>query len=370
MATAIPAHRKSVVALTQAAVLMGALVVTGITPVVAQDTSAAPASAAPGASVDCVVPGEKKTYGYIVPGPDTWYQRDVDGFTFGAQADGHEVVVLNSEYDAEKEIANIESLINQGVDGISMFSSTAAGAALAAKRAKEAGIPIVVTDSVGTVIDAGEEVVAAIDFDWEGMGKAYANWMAETYPGEKFAILTGFFDSPPSQLINKGMTETAEALGQNELVTIEETKYSPDNAVTLARDIVLSGDDLGLLFVMDEDMASAVIRMLRNEGYLDNPVKVFAQNGSPAGIPLLKEGSLKYTISSSPGWEGLVAYLALDNFVQGCSDTINQRIVLPVIPVTDANVDDPTQVVSWEPADFMWDLTRTWFPDLMAPRGS
>ena len=211
MATAIPARRRSVVALTQAAVLVGALVATGITPVVAQDTSAAPASAAPGASVDCVVPGEKKTYGYIVPGPDTWYQRDVDGFTFGAQADGHEVVVLNSEYDAEKEIANIESLINQGVEGISMFSSTAAGAALAAKRAKEAGIPIVVTDSVGTVIDAGEEVVAAIDFDWEGMGKAYANWMAETYPGEKFAILTGFFDSPPSQLINKGMTETAKA---------------------------------------------------------------------------------------------------------------------------------------------------------------
>lgn len=370
MPTAIPAHRKLIAALTQGAVLVGALVVTGSAPVAAQDTSAAPASAAPGASVNCVIPGEKKTYGYIAPGPDTWYQRDVDGFKFGAQADGNDVVVLNSEYDAEKEIANIDSLINQGVDGISMFSSTAAGAALAAKRAKEAGIPIVVTDSVGTVIDSGEEVVAAIDFDWEGMGKAYAQWMADTYPGEKFAILTGFLDSPPSQLINKGMTEKAKELGKNELVTIKETKYSPDNAVSIARDLVLSGDKIGLMFVMDEDMASAVIRMLRNEGYLDNPTKVFAQNGSPAGIPLLKDGSLKYTISSSPGWEGLVAYLALDNYVQGCSTAINQRLMLPVIPVTDANVDDPKQVVSWQPTDLMWDLTRSYFPELMAPRGS
>jgi ribose transport system substrate-binding protein len=368
MRSAIPAGRRAVAAALQASIVVGALVSTGITPVTAQDTSAAPGS--PAAVADCTVPGEKKTYGYISPGPDTWYQRDVDGFKFGAEADGHEVIVLNSEYDPEKEIANIESLINQGVDGISMFSSTTAGAALAAKRGKEAGIPVVVTDSVGTVIDAGEEVVAAVDFDWEGMGHAYADWMAQNYPGEKFVILTGFFDSPPSQLINKGMTERAAELGKNELVTIEETKYSPDNAVSLARDLVLSGDPFGLMFVMDEDMASAVIRMLRNEGYLDNPVKVFAQNGSPAGVPLLKEGSLKYTISSSPGWEGLVAYLALDNHVQGCSDAINQRIMLPVIPVTAQNVDDPMQVVSWEPADFMWDLTGTWFPELMAPRGS
>jgi ribose transport system substrate-binding protein len=360
-------RRRSLIALMQGAILVGALFATSAAPVAAQDTSAAPASAG-AATVPCTLPGEKKTYGYISPGPDTWYQRDVDGFTFGAQKDGNDVVVLNSQYDPEKEIANIESLINQGVDGISMFSSTTAGAVLAAKRGQEAGIPVVVTDSVGTVIDQGQPVVAAIDFDWEGMGRAYADWMAQTYPGDKFAILTGFFDSPPSQLINKGMTERAKELGKNELVTIQETKYSPDTAVSLARDLVLSGQDIGLMFVMDEDMASAVIRMLKNEGYLDNPVKVFAQNGSPAGIPLLKDGTLKYTISSSPGWEGLIAYLALDQYVNGCTTEMNQRLVLPVIPVTEANVDDPAQVVSWEPSDIYWQLAQQYFPALMAGR--
>ncbi len=369
----IPARMGAYGALGGSALLVGSMLVTGAVPALAQDGSAEPgtsAAAMASGAVDCTIPGEKKTYGYISPGPDTWYQRDVDGFSFGANADGHDVVVLNSEYDAEKEIANIESLINQGVDGISMFSSTAAGAALAAKRGQEAGIPVVVTDSVGTVIDSGQEVVAAVDFDWEGMGKQYAQWMADTYPGEGFVILTGFLDSPPSQLINKGMTEEAERLGQNKLVAVKETKYSPDEAVSIARDLMLGGDEFGLMFVMDEDMAAAVIRMLGNEGYLDNPVKVFAQNGSTAGIPLIKDGTLKYTISSSPGWEGLVAYLALDNHVQGCSTDMNQRLVLPVMPVTEANIDDPAQVVPWEPADLMWDLTRTYFPQLMAPRGS
>ena len=138
--------------------------------------------------------------------------------------------------------------------------------------------------------------------------------------------------------------------------------------MTLAQDLINSGEEFGLLFVMDEDMSTAVIRMLRNDGYLDNPIKVFAQNGSPAGIPLLEEGSLKYTISSSPGWEGFVAYHALNNYVSGCTDATNQQITLPVIPVTPETVSDPTLVVPWEPSELYWDITNKYLPDLLVGR--
>ena len=357
MTSVTRARVHSRVALVSGAILTASMLA-GATPAVAQDDGAALA--------ECLAAAEPKTYGYIKPGPDTWYQRDVDGFVFAAEADGNEVVVLDTEYDSEKEIANIESLINQGVDGISMFSSTEAGATLAAEEGNEAGIPVVLTDSVGTVIANGTDHVASVDFDWYGMGVSYADWMAENYPDETFAILTGFFVSPPSQQINAGMTERAAELGVNTLIEpILETEYSPDQARDLAQDLLFSGEAPGLMFVMDEDMATAVIRMLRNEGALDNPVKVFAQNGSPAGIPLLQEGSLKYTISSSPGWEGYVAYHALNNFVQGCTDEINQQIMLPVIPVTPENVDDPTQVVPWAPDPVYEELTKTHFPELL-----
>jgi len=308
---------------------------------------------------------QTKVYGYISPGPDTWYQRDVDGFVFGAEADGVEVIVLNSQYDPEREIANIESLINQGVDGISMFSFTENGAIIAADRARAAGIPIVVTDSVGSVAAAGREVVAEIDFDWYGMGVQYAEWMAANYPGEGFVILTGNFEAVPSKEINRGMEERAAELGQNPLVAVRETKYSPDTAVSLAQDLVQAGDEFGILFVMDEDMAAAVIRMLERQGLLNDPIKVIAQNGSPAGIPLVKDGKLLYTISSSPGWEGLIAYLALHNHVLGNSNAVGQHFVLPVIEVNNGNIDDPMQVVPWEPSDIYWELTEQYFPGLL-----
>ena len=46
---------------------------------------------------------QKKTYCYITPGPDTWYKRDVEGFQAAAAMDNVDVIVVNSEYDVEKE---------------------------------------------------------------------------------------------------------------------------------------------------------------------------------------------------------------------------------------------------------------------------
>ncbi|MGD8684986.1 MAG: sugar ABC transporter substrate-binding protein, partial [Chloroflexota bacterium] len=86
------------------------------------------------------------------------------------------------------------------------------------------------------------------------------------------------------------------------------------------------------------------------------------------GVQLLQDGSLQYTISSSPGWEGFVAYHALNNYVSGCTDEINRQIMLPVIEVTSENMDDPTQVVPWKPDEIYWELTEQHYPDLVEGR--
>lgn len=306
-----------------------------------------------------------KVYGYITPGPDTWYQRDVDGFTMGAEKDGNKVVVLNSDYDADKEISNIDSLINQGVDGLCIFPFNETGAKIAAEKCAQAGIPVVATDTCGTALDAEADIVAAIDFDWTEMGINYADWMAENHPGEKFVIITGNFESVPCQRVNEAMTARAEELGQNELVELREGKYNPSEAVNVAQDLISSGKEFSIIFVMDEDMAAAVIQMLKASNLLDD-YTVIAQNGSPAGLPLVKEGSLSYTISSSPGWEGLVSYLALANYVEGKSTETEQSIMLPIMPVDQENIDDESKVVPWEVNDIFWELTQEYFPELLA----
>ena len=305
------------------------------------------------------------TFGYVTPGPDTWYKRDVDGFVRAADMLGIKTVVLNSDYDVQKEVSNIDSLITQGVDGMAIFSFNQQGAITAAKKCQAAGIPLVTVDNCGQALNSGNQIVAAVDFDWRAMGKNYAEYMADQFPGKKVALITGLLEHLPVQMVTGAMKERMKELGKNEIVAVRDGKYNPPVAVTQAQDLIQSGVKFDILWIMNEDMAAAVIRYLKNQGILDQ-YTVIAQNGSPVGIPLVEDGALNYTISSSPGWEGMVALLALYQHVSGDSKNMNQQIMLPVISVKKGTTLDKTQVVPWE-YDPVWiNLTKQYFPQLGA----
>ncbi len=304
----------------------------------------------------------EKVYGYVTPGPDTWYKKDVEGFQYAAERAGVKVVVLNSDYDVEKEIANIDSLITQGVDGMCVFTFNEGGANIAARKCAEAGIPLVVTDNVGQVLKQHQSVVACIDFDWEAMGTDSAEYCAKNFPGQNIVMITGMFEHIPVQMFRSTFEPTVEKLGKNTIVAIRDGKYNPDVAVTQAQDLIETGLDFSVIHVFNEDMAAGVIRTLKSRDLLNNPIKVISQNGSPVGVPLLKDGSLSYTISSSPGWEGFVSFLALQEHVLGKNQKLAQQIMLPITPGTKETVDDKTKYVPWD-ADPVWlELTAKYFP--------
>ena len=77
------------------------------------------------------------------------------------------------------------------------------------------------------------------------------------------------------------------------------------------------------MFVFNDEMGVAVVRMLKTRGLLNNRIKVITTNGAPYGIEAMKDGGIKYSISSSPGWEGMISFLALQSYVTGKSTAKN-----------------------------------------------
>lgn len=306
---------------------------------------------------------KKLVYGYVTPGPDTWYKRDVEGFQYAASLAGAEVVVLNSDYNVEKEIANIDNLINQGVDGLSVFTFNESGAKIAAEKCAAAGIPLVVTDNAGEILKQDKPIVAAIDFDWKAMGNDWAEYIAKNFPGEKIAMITGLFEHVPVIMYRSTMEPKVKELGINEIVAIRDGKYDPVEAQNQLADLLESGTEFSVLFVGNEDMAASCVRLLESRGLLNNPIKVISENGSPAGIELVKAGKINYTISSSPGWEGFIAFLALHAYLKGVKTDVNQQIMLPITPVREDNIDNKKEVIPWE-VDPAWiELTQEFFPE-------
>lgn len=305
--------------------------------------------------------GKKLVYGHITPGPDTWYKRVVDGLQLGADKYGVELIVLNSDYDVQKELANIDSMITQGVDGLVMFSFNENGARIAAEKCKKAGIPVVVVDSAGAIFKQGVEVVAGVDFDWAKMGEMTMKWLAKNKPGAKWVNITGNFTSLPMIYLNESMAEWSKKLGLT-LVDTREGKFDPNLAMNIAQDLTQSGVDFDTFYVSDEDMGAAVIRMLTDKKLINNPYWVISENGSPAGIPLLQDGRLRYTISASPGWEGVLAFLALHKYVVGKEKKVNQPIIMPIFDITKDNTGD---IIPWIVGPVHFDLTKKFYPSLL-----
>lgn len=296
--------------------------------------------------------GEKITVGYISPGSDTWYLRAEEGAKWAAEKAGADFVSVNSNRDLEQEQTNIDQLINQGVDMIVILSWNEAGCVSAAEKCQAAGIECIVFDACGVMANHDVDITASVDFDWAGMGKIYADWMNENYPGEKFVFINGTMDSVVCQTLESALKTETEAIGSNELADVRYGQYNPETAANEAEDLVNSGLDFSIIGVINEDCAAAVITRLQDLGVADQ-YHVFAQNGSETGIQLLKNGTLEFTISSSPGLEAAIATFAGIDYKQNGGE-LNQYIECPIASATTENADDPYAVIPWTVNEEVW----------------
>lgn len=85
---------------------------------------------------------EAKKIDFINADPDDYYVQfgDVSN-PIGAEID-YEVIELNSDYSPEKELANVQDMIAQGVDAIAVITAGAVGSAASITAANEADVSI------------------------------------------------------------------------------------------------------------------------------------------------------------------------------------------------------------------------------------
>lgn len=302
------------------------------------------------------------TIGYISPGPDTWYQRAEEGAKWACEKAGVNFVSVNSNRDSEQETTNIENLINEGVDCIVILSWNEAGCVTCAEKCAEAGIGCVVFDACGAMSDKDVDITASVDFDWASMGQMYMDWMMENYPDENYVFINGTPDSLVCQTLENSLKEASEGEGANQMVDVRYGEYDPEEAANVAEDLVNSGLDFSIIGVINEDCAAAVITRLQDLGVKDD-YHVFAQNGSDTGVQLMKDGTLEFTIASSPGLEGAVATFAGIDGVKNNREK-NLTISCPIAAVTPEDVDDPEKVISWSVDEESWtSLIKSNFSD-------
>jgi len=298
------------------------------------------------AEVEEVAEEEKLVFGNIQPGPDPWYQFSVEAFQYYAEKKGVEVVYLNSEYDQDKDIANIEDLIAKKVDLISVFPMTADLGQQYVQKANEAGIPIVfeaVTPSEGP-----GEYVSVISFSYKKMGALIAEYVHDTHPGAKLVYITGQPGAGIVEQYVEGLEEKLAELNSDvEIVSQQPTEWNRQQAMDITQNLLQSGMEIDVIFANNEDMAGGVIQVLKEAGKLEE-IAVVATGGSPEGIELIKAGDLEATVAASAGMEGLLCFKVSLDYLAGID--IPTLVNPPIMIVTKENIDTAT---TWGVTDGM-----------------
>ena len=280
---------------------------------------------------------ETLTIGYIVAGPFDYYMRGVEGAEAAQEALGVEIVTFNSDNKPEKEIANVEDAIAQGVDGLVIFSVGKSSLTADLAKAQAAGIPAVVLYGYDPEIE--DQAVAFIQAPADVTGLQAGQWTAENVESGEVAIIQGALGRGDAEAYTAAYEEGIAENPALSLVATVAADWDRAKAQAAMADILTAHPALKTVFVMNEDMALGAVAAIEAAG-LGGQGVIVSQNGSPAGIEAVEAGTISATVAWSPAEEAQMALARLVSFLRTGDKPAPVLCNTPTVVVTADNVAD------------------------------
>jgi len=217
----------------------------------------APAPAEPAAPEDAGGSGQMKKIA-VVHYLQAWqmYQIMTDFLQETCDEQGIELVIVDANLDANKQLQLIETMMNSGVDGI--FCVTLDGPTLedVAARCAEQGIAF--TSLFTEVKNAsGNMFVDEFDYGYQ-IGKMGALYMADNFPGERVEVgLLRMHDYLPGIERGQGMEAAVAEFFPTGVVVNDQHSVDVASAMS-ATEAILAGNPETRLFLTDSDDTGAI----------------------------------------------------------------------------------------------------------------
>ena len=227
-----------------------------------------------------------------------------------------------TETDYTGQMNIVEDAINKKVDGILLAPSHGDSLVPPVKKAKEAGIPVVIMDSGIN----WEDYLSYISTDNRKGGVMAAERMAEIIGGKgKVAILGVKKGSVSTDEREDGFKETIEKKFPNiKIVAFLYGEADRAKSESVAEDIITKNPDLNGIFASNESSAVGALRAI-NVKAVQGKVKLVGFDSSPDIVAGVKAGIIDSLVLQDPykmGYEGVKAILNHD-FIQGLSNSMS-----------------------------------------------
>lgn len=210
------------------------------------------------------------------------------------------LTVLDGRYDAGTQSNQMETVITQKFDAVIFSPIDADAAAAPIARAKEAGIPVVVT-----VVGANSnDLTSFVCTDDVESGRLITKHVVSKIGGKgNVVVLEGPIGQSSQIARRQGIDEVLAENLEVKLLTSKPANWSRAEGLALMENwISLYGDQINGVISENDEMALGAIQALEARGMIDK-VAVASVDGIQDGIRAVKEGHL-YTVYKSAHAEG------------------------------------------------------------------
>jgi len=230
-----------------------------------------------------------------------------------AKAQGVEVTVNDAGKDAAKQISQIETTINQGIDGIIIEPVSVDGIVPAVKEARDAKIPVVIVNQQISDPSAASAYVGVANKDGGAMEMKKA---VEDLGGKgNVAFLLGPMGSDGQIGRSEGYKSIVDANPGVKVVFESTANWTTDEALKLSENWLQAGKDIKAIVAQNDGMALGALKAVE-DAKMQNSIKVYGLDATPDALAAVKDGRLAATVSQSTtaqGTEAMKAAFALSN---------------------------------------------------------
>lgn len=234
-----------------------------------------------------------------------------DGAQKEADKLGYNLVVLDSQNNPAKELANVQDLTVRGTKLmlINPTDSDAVGNAVA--MANQAKIPVITLDRQATKGVVASHVASDNAFGGKMAGDYIAKKLGEN---AKVIELEGIAGTSVARERGKGFAQAAEAHHFNILAS-QPADFDRTKGLNVMQNLLTAHQDVQAVFAQNDEMALGALRALQTAGKTD--VLVVGFDGTEDGIKAVNSGKMAATVAQRPEQIGVIGVQTADKVLKG-----------------------------------------------------
>ncbi len=223
---------------------------------------------------------------------------------------GLDIVVMDSQNDPVKELANMEDLVTQGVDVILINPTDSDAVGNAIKAANTAGIPVITLDRGAN----SGEVVTHIASDNVSGGKMAGEFIVEILGGKgKVVELEGIAGTSAARDRGQGFNEALEGTDV-EVIAKQVADFDRTKGLSVMENILQAQPEIDAVFAHNDEMALGAQKAVEGSG---RDIMIVGFDATDDAVKAVEDGLMAATVAQQPAMIGSLGVEAAQSILDG-----------------------------------------------------